>query len=146
MLKAILLPVDLAETEGSRRALEFAVQLARSNGATLHVMTVLPNFGMSIVGSYFDKGFEQKALADIEQKIRAYCAAEIPSDIAVKPHVAHGAIYDEIMRGAEKLGCDAIVMGARGLGDLRAAVLGSVSHAVVEHSPVPVTVVRLPEE
>ncbi len=141
MLKAILLPVDLAEIEGSRRALAFGVQLARTNGATLHVMTVLPNFGMSIVGSYFDKGFEQKALADMEQKVRAFCDAEVPSDVSVKPHVAHGAIYDEIMRGAEKLACDAIVMAAHRPA-LKDYLLGPNAARVVRHAKQSVFVIR----
>ncbi|QNN57201.1 universal stress protein [Diaphorobacter ruginosibacter] len=43
---------------------------------------------------------------------------------------------------AESQGCDFIVMGARGLGAMRAAVMGSVSLAVVQHSTLPVLVVK----
>ena len=42
----------------------------------------------------------------------------------------------------ERYGCDAVIMGARGMGSLRQALLGSVSQALVHDSPVPVTLVR----
>ena len=38
--------------------------------------------------------------------------------------------------------CDAVVMGTHGLGGLRIVLLGSVTGALLQHSPVPVTVVR----
>ena len=43
---------------------------------------------------------------------------------------------------AESEGCDFIVIGARGLGAMRAAVIGSVSQAVVQQSHVPVFIVK----
>ena len=45
----------------------------------------------------------------------------------------------------ERLGCDAVIMSTRG-GGLRAAVMGSVSQALVQISPVPVTLVKSPPE
>jgi nucleotide-binding universal stress UspA family protein len=43
---------------------------------------------------------------------------------------------------AEELGAGLIVMGSRGQGRLRRALLGSVSDAVVRHAHCPVTIVR----
>lgn len=43
----------------------------------------------------------------------------------------------------ESYGCDAVVLGATGMGNSSAA-LGSVALALLQHSPVPVTVVRSP--
>ena len=45
---------------------------------------------------------------------------------------------------ANALGADHLVVGSRGLGSMSAAMLGSVSHALVRRSPVPLTIVRRP--
>jgi len=60
--------------------------------------------------------------------------------------VAAGVPEHVLVELAETYGCDAIVMGARGQGAAPGVGgLGSVTLAVLEASPVPVTVVRQPE-
>ncbi len=65
---------------------------------------------------------------------------------------AAGAEYESEVAGgdpttmladlAENYGCDLVVIGARGVSDPEGRGLGSVAHALLLHSPVPVTVVR----
>ena len=57
-------------------------------------------------------------------------------------HVAHGDVVESIADAAKVFGADLLVVGSRGHGPLSGAVLGSVSHALVRRSPVPVTIVR----
>lgn len=59
--------------------------------------------------------------------------------------VAGGVPEHLIVELAENYGCDAIVIGARGLGDPDAAGLGPVAQAVLAQAPMPVTVVRAGE-
>jgi nucleotide-binding universal stress UspA family protein len=49
---------------------------------------------------------------------------------------------DQIVRVAEDIGAGLIVIGSRGLGGLRRALMASVSDAVVRHAHCPVMVVR----
>jgi nucleotide-binding universal stress UspA family protein len=56
--------------------------------------------------------------------------------------VAGGDPSNLLVELLENYGCDAVVMGARGMGEPEARGLGSVAHALLNHSPVPVTVVR----
>ena len=63
--------------------------------------------------------------------------------VEYESEVAGGAPEHLIVELAENYGCEAIVMGARGMGAAPdASGLGSVARAVLETSPVPVTVVR----
>ena len=56
--------------------------------------------------------------------------------------IASGFPATALIEVAERYGCEAIVMGARGHGALRSALLGSVSQAVLHASKVPVTIVK----
>ncbi|MBK7061069.1 MAG: universal stress protein [Rubrivivax sp.] len=62
--------------------------------------------------------------------------------VGFESEVAGGVPEHLIVELAENYGCDAIVMGARGLGDPEGSGLGSVAQAVLGSSPMPVTVVR----
>ena len=141
MFKSILLPIDLASEAGWEKPLELAVQLARSGGGVLHVMSVLPDFGMSVVGSYFDKDFESAALTDMSEQLKSWVSRNVPEDLKAEAHLAHGSVYDEIVRLADKLECDAIVMAAH-RPELRDYLLGPNASRVVHHANQSVLVVR----
>jgi nucleotide-binding universal stress UspA family protein len=49
---------------------------------------------------------------------------------------------DVIARRAQELGCDAIVMGSRGMGRIANLVIGSVATKVVHLTALPVTLVK----
>ncbi len=142
MLKSILVPIDIsAENSGRRKILKFGYDLAKLYSAELHIVSVLPDFGMSIVGSYFDKDFEKKALDDMRSKLHQFVSQNLPSDINISSHIAHGAIYDEIVKSADKLGCDAIVISAH-RPELKDYLLGPNAARVVRHANQSVFVIR----
>ena len=64
MYKTILLAIDLNEASSWDKALPVALEQARAGGGQLHVMTVVPDFGMAIVGSFFPADYEKQALAE----------------------------------------------------------------------------------
>ncbi len=61
MYNTILLPVDLNEESSWKKALPTALELCKTFGAKLHVMTVVPDFGMAIVGSFFPEPRMERA-------------------------------------------------------------------------------------
>ena len=59
-----------------------------------------------------------------------------------KGEIAEGDPVDELVRAARYQEAELIVVGSRGLGAIAGALLGSVSRALVQHSPVAVLVVK----
>ena len=64
---------------------------------------------------------------------------------AVEQDLATGDAAQMLVDMVERHGCDAIILSARGMGSLRSALMGSVSHELLNSSPVPVTVVKAVE-
>jgi len=141
MFSSILVPVDLAANSGKRRALAVAADMARRYEADLTVMTVIPDFGMSIVGSFFEADFAERAMAEVASRLRAFCAEHVPGDLRLHKHVAQGPIYDAILRAAGELGCDCIVMGSH-RPQLKDYLLGPNAARVVRHAACTVMIVR----
>jgi len=134
----------------AQRALAEAIDLAQTNNGRLTVMTLVPEPSAWTLGGGFDVPINLSQLN--EQIRREYqtmldtAVATVPDDLPVstvlKPGAAGPAIVDEAGEGDH----DLIVMGSRGRGELRSLLLGSVSHHVLQASPVPVLIVHVPHE
>lgn len=140
MFKTLLLPVDLSSPQSWTGALPAALRLSDPD-SVLHVVTVVPDFGLSVVGSFFEDGFEKRVLHDVGEKLTAWVEENVPAEVNVQPHVMHGRVYDEIIRAADRLGVDAIVIGSH-RPDLADYLLGPNAARVVRHAKQSVFVVR----
>jgi nucleotide-binding universal stress UspA family protein len=138
-MKTILIATD--GSDPAAQALEVAIDLARETGATLEVLSVRPT---RVAG----RGGAGPAILEVDEfdgpEHIAEAAAQLAREAGVEatPHAAHGDVVSSIADAATTLGAELLVVGSRGLGSLSGAVLGSVSHALVRRSPVPVTIVR----
>ncbi|WP_306257205.1 universal stress protein [Pararhizobium sp. IMCC21322] len=141
MFKSILLPIDLSSEASWAKALPTALEMMRDKDAELHVVAVLPDFGMPIVESYFKEGYEDEALADFGHKLAAWVSKHVPEDVTVHPHVLHGTIYAEILRAAKELSADVIVLASH-RPELSDYLLGPNAARVVRHAKQSVMVVR----
>lgn len=141
MFKHILLAVDLEHDETWAKSLPTAVEMAQNQGATLHVMTVVPDFGMSIVGSFFPKDHEEQAKSLALKAVHDWVDKHIPEGIKVQHIVGHGTAYEEILRVAGKISVDLIVLGSHRPA-MQDYLLGPNAARVVRHADCSVLVVR----
>ncbi len=141
MYKNVLLTVDLNHESSWEKALPTALACCRCFGATLHVMTVMPDYGMAIVGSFFPEGYEEDMLKGAGERLDAFIREHVPADVEARYIVAHGTIYEEILRCAGEIGADLIVMASH-RPELKDYLLGPNAARVVRHADRSVLVVR----
>ncbi len=104
-------------------------------------MTVVPDMGMAIVGSFFPSDYEEKAVARATEELHALTANHVPAGTKVQHHVASGTIYREILNVADQIGVDLIIMSAH-RPELEDYLLGPNAARVVRHARCSVLVVR----
>ncbi|MEM8788879.1 MAG: universal stress protein [Pseudomonadota bacterium] len=142
MFKTVLLPIDLSAPSSWQKAVPTALRLCEpEDGAILHVLTVVPDFGMSVVGSYFEPDFEQKAMRKVREALVDWVAEHMPASAEVHPHVVLGRVYDQIIAAADRLDVDAIVMASH-RPEPTDYLLGPNAARVVRHARQSVFVVR----
>jgi nucleotide-binding universal stress UspA family protein len=141
MYQDILLPIDLNQAETQEKALRTAIACAKTFGARLHVMTVVPDFGVGIVSSYFPDDFQERAVADARERLNVFVGEKVPEDLAGQHVIAQGTIHHEIVHAVREQNVDLIVMASHrpGLSDY---LLGPNAEWVVRHAACSVLVVR----
>lgn len=82
---------------------------------------------------------DEEARARATSEARAILDEE---DVAYELEVVEGDAVEKIVERAQERDCDFIVVGARGLGAIREALLGSVSSGLLKKATVPVTIVQ----
>jgi nucleotide-binding universal stress UspA family protein len=141
MYKNILLPIDLNSIETQETAVGMAVQLAQTFGAKLHVMSVVPNFGVGVVSTFFPEDYEQKVMTAADAELQDFLRQRMPEGIEVDHAVANGTIYKEVLDFAGQIQADLIVMASH-RPELKDYLIGPNAARVVRHADCSVLVVR----
>jgi nucleotide-binding universal stress UspA family protein len=140
----------LLATDGSKEAelaARTAVDIATSTNSELHMVTVarleyrsgydIPESGDFLKRTYEAIEREARELLDEQVKKIEQIGGTIP-----QVHLGRGRPDRAIVHLADDIGAGLIVMGSRGFGGIRRALMGSVSDSVVRHAHCPVLVVR----
>jgi nucleotide-binding universal stress UspA family protein len=132
----------------AEEALAEAIDLAEAERTRLTLMMGIPQLP---VISYLSLSGQACAELDADTRSRSEATLRrardgVPDDLPVctilTAEPIRSALIEQIKRGNH----DLIVMGSRGRGAVRSVLLGSVSHYVLHHSPIPVLIVRARRE
>lgn len=143
MFKHILLPTDGSEL--SLRAIRLGVELAKTCGASVLALHVIPPIqSLAYVGEImmsmdFDYTKEATRYAEryLEDARAIADAAQVPFERLL---LSGTQPYRAIVQAAEEHHCDVIVMAAHSWEGLTRVLMGSETHKVILKSPVPVLV------
>ncbi|MBB5336746.1 universal stress protein [Pectinatus brassicae] len=137
-IKTILVPVD--GSEGSDRAVDFAINLAQIYKAKLDFLYVANINQLAINACLSDAILD--AVTKAGDAVLDGALAKVPQDVESEAFSETGSPAVTILEFAEDNKNDMIVMGSRGLGVVKGVLLGSVSQYVVENAKVPVSIVK----
>ena len=143
MSNTVLCAIDVNRPESETKVLLTALQLAQMQEAQLDVITVIPDYGMSVVGGFFTADHTDNALEHAKEALNEMVEAAIGAEANAKVRhiVGVGTAYHEVLSTAEKDGANLIVLGAH-RPDLKDYLLGPNAARVVRHATCSVYVVR----
>ncbi len=144
MFKHILVPTDGSDL--SQKAIDGAIDLARSVGARITAYACLPQYPYTPFSEVvveppadFQQRSEREArehLNEVEQ------AARLAGVACASQTSVHPSPYLGIIEAAEQGGCDVIFMASHGRKGLGSLLIGSETQRVLTHTKIPVIVYR----
>jgi nucleotide-binding universal stress UspA family protein len=144
MFSRILVAVD--GSQPAERALESAIDLAKTYGAKLIILHVtlqrLYAVTPSEAGALAPKVFVGEMQAEGESIIQKAEQHASGKGIDYECKMVHGVAADEIIKSARAEGADLVILGSRGLNEVRAFLFGSVSDRVSHGVKCPTLIVK----
>jgi nucleotide-binding universal stress UspA family protein len=143
----------LLATDGSkeaRLALTTAADVTQSTNSELHVAYVFPTavqrpFPNPITGRPAEvlEHEREEAMKQAQEFLDQQVERVKEGGVSVaEAHLVRGRPDREVVHLSEEIEAGLIIMGSRGLGGVRRALMGSVSDSVVRHAHCPVLIVR----
>jgi universal stress protein A len=138
----ILVPVDFSEH--ASRSLDFAIELARQFEGKLHLVhsypihpTMVSPYGVALPPD-LDRTFREAA----DKQLGEWAGRARKAGLAVETTTTSDPPVEAIVRCAERIHADLIVMSTRGLTGLKHVLLGSVAERTLRLAPCPVLTLK----
>ena len=140
MYTKILVPVDLADTDLAKPAIDAAIEMARASGGSIRLVNVLAMTPV-MLAEYVPPDFDVQQRKSSEEAL-GIISQECGLDATrVSATVRQGGIYHEVLEEAKTFGADLIVMSSHRPA-MRTYFLGSNAGHVVRYAKCSVLVVR----
>jgi len=146
MFRNILVAID--GSPDSDQALTQAIDLAESEHTRLTLFSAVvmpPSTAYVGVSGEVVANLSRDAEAEAESLLRS-AVERVPDQVSVSAVQSGDPVRPALLRQIKTGQHDLVVMGSRGRGAVRSVLLGSVSHYVLHHSPVPVLIVHAESE
>jgi len=145
MFKHILVPTDGSKL--SEKAVKHAIHLAKESNARVTTLHVIPKFHtftyqtdmLEMTPAEYEKTGLEHAQRYLRFAQRVATSAGVDCDVA---HASSDEPYKEIIKTAQKKGCDLILMASHGRRGIEGFLLGSETQKVLTRSRIPVLVYR----
>jgi nucleotide-binding universal stress UspA family protein len=142
MFRNILVAID--GSPDSERALSQAIDLADCEHARLTLFSAVvapPSVAYIGVSGAVVADLIRDAAAETDTILRS-AAAQVPDGVSLSTVQSSAPVRSALLEQIRTGQHDLVVMGSRGRGAVRSALLGSVSHYVLHHSAAPVLIVH----
>ena len=137
--KSILVPFD--GSEFSKKALNRACELSKIDDSLITALYVIPRYEEMV--EFFRSESIKKSLLREAQKITDEAKGTASSHgVSIKTEIQEGHAGDEIIKTADRLENDLIVMGSYGFRGVNKAIMGSTAERVIINASCPILIVR----
>jgi nucleotide-binding universal stress UspA family protein len=142
----ILVAID--GSEPSMDAAEYAIEMAKKDGAKVIALTVnrtaLSAYGLATPEGELKSSKEKENLLESKKRFDFLTQNATQNNVELKTELINSqmSVDGAIVEYAESEGVDLIIMGTRGRSGFKRLLLGSVASAVVTYSPCPVMIVK----
>ena len=140
MFQSILVPIDLADTDLAKPAIETAASLSKSSNGTVRLVNVMPMTPV-MLAEYVPPDFDVQQRQSAEEALAIVARESGIESRRISVVVRQGGIYHEILEEAADIGADLIVMTSH-RPSMQRYFLGSNAGHVVRYAKCSVLVVR----
>jgi len=142
MFNKILVPVDLSTESTTKKLCQTANDLAKKYASEVILMTVIPDYGMPIVASFFPEDAQKKLKIEMKTKLEGLAKTYF-SDVQVTTKLKRGKRRQAILQAIESVEPELVMMGCRrkkSRSDQR--LLGATGTVVSDRAGCSVMIVR----
>lgn len=141
MTRTVLVAIDLTQPEDQKAVLKRARQLADIEGATLSVVSVLPDYRMSMISTFFSDDHTHEMTEEARVAQHKFVTETVGQDDETQHVIRMGKTFEEILITAEDLDAQLIVIGAH-KPNLRDYLIGPNAAQIARHANCSVYIVR----